>query len=135
MATVTPGSGQRGALGGMSRDRGAPPSRPDRGPPPATSAGASRRIGSNGGRRGADSQLSQDVSQGYSQGPLTQGGMSQSGLSQGLGMSQGDMSQDSVMLQPDLQMSQMDNLLSQDSTYQGDRFASQNQFLSQFSQH
>ena len=60
--------------------------------------------------------------------------MSQSGLSQGMGMSQGDMSQDSVMLQPDLQMSQLDNLLSQDSTYQGDRFASQNQFLSQFSQ-
>jgi len=202
--SVAPGSGQqRGALGGFSRDRGAPPSRPDRGPPgpghigshrqhdpltyigpdrqatgpptnlpvpvgmfmnmahvpprfynqhqqmlaaaaaasktpgppPATSAGASRRVGSKGGRRGADSQLSQDVSQGYSQGPLTQGGMSQSGLSQGLGMSQGDMSQDSVMLQPDLQMSQMDNLLSQDSTYQGDRFASQNQFLSQFSQH
>lgn len=67
-------------------------------------------------------------------------------------MSQGDlMSQDSVMLQPDIH-SQLDHLLSQDSTYQGDRlafkyfyactycivlfcrFASQNQFLSQFSQ-
>ena len=103
-------------------------------PPAASSAGASRRLGSRGGRRpGGDSQLSQDVSQGYSQGPLTQGGMSQGGLSQGLGMSQGDMSQDSVMLQPDLH-SQIDNLLSQDSTYQGDRFASQTQFLSQFSQ-
>ena len=57
--------------------------------------------------------------------------MSQSGLSQG--MSQGDMSQDSVMMQPDIH-SQLDNLLSQDSTYQGDRFASQSQYLSQFSQ-
>jgi len=109
------------------------------GPPPASSAGAAsnRRLGSRGGRgRSGESQLSQDTSQpgGYSQGPLTQGGMSQSGLSQGLGMSQGDlMSQDSVMLQPDIH-SQLDHLLSQDSTYQGDRFASQNQFLSQFSQ-
>ena len=60
--------------------------------------------------------------------------MSQSGLSQGLGMSQGDMSQDSVMIgQPDIH-SQLDHLLSQDSTYQGDRFASQSQYLSQFSQ-
>ena len=57
--------------------------------------------------------------------------MSQSGLSQG--MSQGDMSQDSVMMQPDIH-SQLDNLLPQDSTYQGDRFASQSQYLSQFSQ-
>ena len=102
-------------------------------PPPATSAGASRRLGAKGRSRGTgDSQLSQEVSQGYSQGPLTQGGMSQS-MSQGLGMSQGDMSQDSVMMQPDIH-SQLDHLLSQDSTYQGDRFASQNQFLSQFSQ-
>ena len=60
-------------------------------------------------------------------------GLSQSGLSQGLGLSQGDLSQDSVLIQPDLH-SQLDNLLSQDSTYQGDRYASQNQFLSQFSQ-
>ena len=38
-------------------------------------------------------------------------------------MSQGDlMSQDSVMLQPDIH-SQLDHLLSQDSTYQGDRLA------------
>ena len=43
------------------------------------------------------------------------------------------MSQDSVLIQPDIQ-SQLDHLLSQDSTYQGDRYASQNQFLSQFSQ-
>ena len=89
--------------------------------------------------------------QGYSQGPLLTQGLSQSGLSQGLGLSQGDLSQDSVLIQvlvkyfykteifsniliqPDLH-SQLDNLLSQDSTYQGDRYASQNQFLSQFSQ-
>ena len=64
---------------------------------------------------------------------LSQERLSQSGLSQGLGLSQGDLSQDSVLIQPDLH-SQLDNLLSQDSTYQGDRYASQNQFLSQFSQ-
>ena len=90
-----------------------------------------------------DSQLSQgnsqDISQGYSQGPLTQGGLqlSQGGtglsLSQGMGgLSQGELSQDSLM-QGDLH-SQLDGLLSQDSTYQGDRFASQHQYLSQFSQ-
>merc|ERR1712107_201559 len=91
-----------------------------------SSAGASRR----GKTRRDNSQLSQGDSQWYSQGPLTQGGgMSQSGLSQG--MSQGDMSQDSVMMQPDIH-SQLDNLLSQDSTYQGDRFASQSQYLSVF---
>ena len=106
-------------------------------PPQASSAAASKRLGGKTGRtRGGDSQLSQggsqDISQGYSQGPLTQG-LSQSGLSQGLGLSQGDLSQDSVLIQPDLH-SQLDNLLSQDSTYQGDRYASQNQFLSQFSQ-
>ena len=43
------------------------------------------------------------------------------------------MSQDSVLMQADIH-SQLDHLLSQDSTYQGDRYASQNQFLSQFSQ-
>ena len=106
-------------------------------PPQASSAAASKRLGGKAGRsRGGESQLSQggsqDISQGYSQGPLTQG-LSQSGLSQGLGLSQGDLSQDSVLIQPDLH-SQLDNLLSQDSTYQGDRYASQNQFLSQFSQ-
>ena len=106
-------------------------------PPQASSAMASKRLGGKGGRgRAGESQLSQggseDISQGYSQGPLTQG-LSQSGLSQALGLSQGDLSQDSVLIQQDL-TSQLDNLLSQDSTYQGDRYASQNQFLSQFSQ-
>jgi len=109
-------------------------------PPPSSSAG--RRLGGGKGRK-ADSQLSQggsqDISQGYSQGPLTQGGLqlSQGGgglsLSQGMGgLSQGELSQDSL-LQGDLH-SQLDGLLSQDSTYQGDRFASQHQYLSQFSQ-
>jgi len=109
-------------------------------PPPASSAG--RRLGGGKGRK-VDSQLSQgnsqDISQGYSQGPLTQGGLqlSQGGtglsLSQGMGgLSQGELSQDSLM-QGDLH-SQLDGLLSQDSTYQGDRFASQHQYLSQFSQ-
>ena len=111
-------------------------------PPPASSAG--RRLAGGKGGRSKDSQLSQgnsqDISQGgYSQGPLTQGGLqlSQGGgglsLSQGMGgLSQGDLSQDSLM-QGDLH-SQLDGLLSQDSTYQGDRFASQHQYLSQFSQ-
>ena len=72
--------------------------------------------------------------QGYSQGPLLTQGLSQSGLSQGLGLSQGDLSQDSVLITSSDLHSQLDNLLSQDSTYQGDRYASQNQFLSQFSQ-
>merc|ERR1719206_1200378 len=95
-------------------------------PPPASSAG--RRLAGGKGGRSKDSQLSQgnsqDISQGgYSQGPLTQGGLQ---------LSQGDLSQDSLM-QGDLH-SQLDGLLSQDSTYQGDRFASQHQYLSQFSQ-
>ena len=101
-------------------------------PPQASSAAASKRLGGKAGRsRGGESQLSQggsqDISQGYSQGPLTQG-LSQSGLSQG------DLSQDSVLITSSDLHSQLDNLLSQDSTYQGDRYASQNQFLSQFSQ-
>merc|ERR1719369_484220 len=95
-------------------------------PPLANSTG--RRLGGGQGRK-ADSQLSQgnsqDISQGYSQGPLTQVGG-------GLSLSQGELSQDSLM-QGDLH-SQLDGLLSQDSTYQGDRFASQHQYLSQFSQ-
>ena len=93
-------------------------------PPPATSAG--RRLGGGKGRK-VDSQ---DISQGYSQGPLTQGGLqlSQGGtglsLSQGMGgLSQGELSQDSLM-HCDLH-SQLDGLLSQDSAYQGGRFASQ----------
>ena len=106
------------------------------GPPQASSAAATKKI--QGGKTGRycsqGDRGSQDISQGYSQGPLTQGLHSQSGLSQGLQFSsQGDLSQDSVLIQPDLH-SQLDNLLSQDSTYQGDRYASQNQFLSQFSQ-
>merc|ERR1719341_1135852 len=92
-------------------------------PPPASSAG--RRLGAGKGRK-VDSQLSQgnsqDISQGYSQGPLTQGGLQLSQGGTGLSLSQGDLH------------SQLDGLLSQDSTYQGDRFASQHQYLSQFSQ-
>jgi len=109
------------------------------GPPPTQAKGRS------GGarRRETGSQLSQGASQGdsqgYSQGPYTQGGMSQpGGLSLSQGLSQGDMlSQDSLML-GDMH-SQIDGLLSQDSTYQGDRYngpSSQqhSQYLSQFSQ-
>ena len=97
-------------------------------PPQASSAAASKRLGRDGKVGQKSSQLSQDMSGGhYSQGPLTQG-LSQSGLSQG------DLSQDSVLITSSDLHSQLDNLLSQDSTYQGDRYASQNQFLSQFSQ-
>ena len=97
-------------------------------PPQASSAAASKRLGRDGKVGQKNSQLSQDMSGGhYSQGPLTQG-LSQSGLSQG------DLSQDSVLITSSDLHSQLDNLLSQDSTYQGDRYASQNQFLSQFSQ-
>jgi len=80
---------------------------------------------------GQQPQLSQPFSQdpntqSYSQpgltqpGHLSQGGMSGpglSGLSQGL--SQGELSQDSYMVEH--YQSQTDGLLSQDSTYQGDR--------------
>ncbi|XP_050293882.1 regulator of nonsense transcripts 1 [Anthonomus grandis grandis] len=71
--------------------------------------------------------LSQDQTQPFSQSlQLTQGGMSQPGLSQpGFslsqpGLSQAELSQDLYMAE---YQSQMDGLLSQDSTYQGDRSA------------
>ena len=69
---------------------------------------------------------SQDNTQPYSQGiPLTQGmsqGMSQPGFSLSQpGLSQAELSQDSYMV-GEFQ-SQMDGMLSQDSTYQGDRSA------------
>lgn len=69
---------------------------------------------------------SQDATQSYSQAaPLTQGmsqGMSQPGFSLSQpGLSQPELSQDSYMV-GEFQ-SQMDGLLSQDSTYQGDRSA------------
>lgn len=75
-------------------------------------------------KTGSQSQASQDVSQSFSQGPLTQGGlsmsqpfqMSQPGLS---GLSQPELSQDSLLV--DDFKSQADGMLSQDSTYQGDR--------------
>jgi len=80
---------------------------------------------------GTSQSQSQASQQDFSQGPLTQGmsmsqnfqmsqglsGLSQPGLS---GLSQADLSQDSFMA--DDYRSQMDVLLSQDSTYQGDRF-------------
>lgn len=78
----------------------------------------------------ASQHSQQDVSQGFSQGPLTQGlSMSQTfHMSQGAGMSglsQAELSQDSFLA--DDFKSQMDGMLSQDSTYQGDRhfYASQ----------
>lgn len=87
-----------------------------------------RKPNKNAGGAGA-LQLSQPFSQdpttqSYSQPGLTQGHLSQgmpgpglSGLSQGL--SQAELSQDSYMV--DQFQSQTDGLLSQDSTYQGDR--------------
>ncbi|XP_064607811.1 regulator of nonsense transcripts 1-like [Liolophura sinensis] len=79
---------------------------------------------------GSQSQASQDASQPFSQGPLTQGHMSMSQpfqMSQpGLtGLSQPELSQDSYL--GDDFKSQADGMLSQDSTYQGDRlfYASQ----------
>ncbi|XP_013391305.1 regulator of nonsense transcripts 1 [Lingula anatina] len=113
--------------------------------------GAARRGGQKGGRQKPprytqqntsqmsqnslmSSQASQDGTQPYSQGPLTQGGlsmsqpftMSQPGLS---GLSQPELSQDSYMGEEF--KSQADMLLSQDSTYQGDRAFFPSQPLSQ----
>lgn len=78
----------------------------------------------------SQSQASQEMGQSFSQGPLTQGQlsmsqpfqMSQPGLS---GLSQPELSQDSYLA--DDFKSQADGMLSQDSTYQGDRmfYASQ----------
>lgn len=81
------------------------------------------RLGKAGLSQGA---ASQDNTQPYSQGiPLTQGmsqGMSQPGFSLSQpGLSQAELSQDSYMV-GEFQ-SQMDGMLSQDSTYQGDRSA------------
>lgn len=83
------------------------------------------------------SQSSQEGTQPYSQGPLTQAGlsmsqpfqMSQPGLS---GLSQPQLSQDSYL--GDEFKSQADGMLSQDSTYQGDRAYYQSQPLSQGAQ-
>ncbi|XP_059487209.1 regulator of nonsense transcripts 1 [Neocloeon triangulifer] len=78
-------------------------------------------------RTGGQSLSSQEASQPYSQNmPLTQGmsqGMSQPGFSLSqAGLSQPEFSQDSYMMGGDYH-SQVDGLLSQDSTYQGDRSA------------
>ncbi|XP_064619137.1 regulator of nonsense transcripts 1-like isoform X2 [Lineus longissimus] len=78
-----------------------------------------------------NSQASQEGTQPYSQGPLTQGGLSMSQpfqMSQP-GLSQVELSQDSYI--GDEFKSQADVLLSQDSTYQGDRAYMQSQPLSQ----
>ena len=84
-------------------------------------------------------QQSVDCSLSLSDDELTQGLSASQGLSQGLGQpfsSQGDLlSQDSVLIPSSDLTSQLDNLLSQDSTYQGDRYSqAHSQFLSQFSQ-
>ncbi|XP_031564537.1 regulator of nonsense transcripts 1-like [Actinia tenebrosa] len=88
------------------------------------------------------SQASQDASQPLSQGPLTQGGMS--AISQPLAsqpLSQPDLSQDSYLGDDFNLKSQADAVLSQDSTYQGDRggylnsqpdYASQPNYASQY---
>lgn len=76
---------------------------------------------SKGNKKGSSQGLtvSQHATQPYSQGVMSQPGMSQ-GMSQpGLSLSQAELSQDSCLV-GDFQ-SQMDGLLSQDSTYQGDR--------------
>jgi len=111
---------------------------PTKGGPPPTTGG--RKVNKTGGRsQMSQGTGSQDTSQGayLSQGPYTQGGggMSQGGggglsLSQGMSQDVGGLSQDSIMGGGDLH-SQLDGLLSQDSTYQGDRL---NGPSSQFSQ-
>ncbi|XP_054714486.1 regulator of nonsense transcripts 1-like [Uloborus diversus] len=75
---------------------------------------------------GFNSQASQDLMGGFSQGPLTQGQLSMSQMSQpnypGLsqpGLSQPELSQDTYLV--DELRSQTEGMLSQDSTYQGDR--------------
>jgi len=122
-------------------------------PPPSSSAAQGRRLG-----KGARSQLSQEGgSQGahLSQGPYTQGGVPLS-MSQGTGHMSGSLlsqdgggggvglSQDSMLGHGHEIHSQLEGLLSQDSTYQGDRFNTPSQYgqigtssqhyLSQFSQ-
>ncbi|PRD24814.1 UNVERIFIED_CONTAM: Regulator of nonsense transcripts 1 [Trichonephila clavipes] len=76
--------------------------------------------------QGFNSQASQDMMGGFSQGPLTQGQLSMSQMSQpnypGLsqpGLSQPELSQDTYLV--DELRSQTEGMLSQDSTYQGDR--------------
>ncbi|XP_048583576.1 regulator of nonsense transcripts 1 [Nematostella vectensis] len=87
------------------------------------------------------SQASQDASQPLSQGPLTQGGMSMSQPMASQPLSQPDLSQDSYMGDDFNLKSQADAVLSQDSTYQGDRggylnsqpdYASQPNYASQY---
>lgn len=113
------------------------------GPPPSSSAAAKKLgVGGKGKKTGLSQGNSQLDSQPYSQGPFTQAGLSQGG---GLSLSQGGLSQDQGLSQDSLMIgdmhSQLDGLLSQDSTYQGDRFNGQlssqqhSQYLSQFSQH
>lgn len=67
------------------------------------------------------SQASQDASQPLSQGPLTQGGMSMSQPMASQPLSQPDLSQDSYLGDDFNLKSQADAVLSQDSTYQGER--------------
>ena len=64
---------------------------------------------------------SQDASQPLSQGPLTQGGMSMSQPMASQPLSQPDLSQDSYLGDDFNLKSQADAVLSQDSTYQGER--------------
>eukprot|EP00112_Aurelia_sp_Birch-Aquarium-sp1_P011569 Seg243.2 transcript_id=Seg243.2/GoldUCD/mRNA.D3Y31 product="Regulator of nonsense transcripts 1" protein_id=Seg243.2/GoldUCD/D3Y31 len=88
----------------------------------------------------ANNAASQDLSQGpLSQGPLSQGPLTQGGMSQGMNplsqpLSQPELSQDSY-LGDDFQLkSQADQVLSQDSTYQGDRGGYQPYSQPEFSQ-
>ncbi|KAL4227542.1 ATP-dependent helicase NAM7 [Mactra antiquata] len=111
-----------------ARGRGGTRGRGGRTKPPRYSQNTQQSQGSQ--LMNSQSQASQDISQPFSQGPLTQGGlsmsqpfqMSQPGLS---GLSQPELSQDSFLA--DDFKSQADGMLSQDSTYQGDRmfYASQ----------
>lgn len=104
-------------------------------PPPTARQGNMRYKKNRPKANGPSSQnfLSQDTASQQGQGtPLTQGGLSQPGLSGGLSQnvfSQPELSQDNLTAE---MQSQMDGMLSQDSTYEGERFASQTMgFLSQ----
>ncbi|XP_022257809.1 regulator of nonsense transcripts 1-like, partial [Limulus polyphemus] len=72
-------------------------------------------------QQGFNSQASQDMLTSFSQGPLMQGPLTMSQMSQpGFhGLSQPDLSQDSYLVEEF--RSQTEGMLSQDSTYQGDR--------------
>lgn len=120
---------QAGLANAANRGSNVRKNRPSRQKPPRYST-TQQNLAQQNVAQSSQSQASQEISQPFSQGPLTQGQlsmsqpfqMSQPGLS---GLSQPELSQDSFL--GDDFKSQADGLLSQDSTYQGDRmfYASQ----------